>query len=122
MTDPAAMTPAERKRHWMINLMVGFGVFAALGVIVMTCIILLGRWAPEFEGRRLNIMAGVLVFYALINMVVILALSLGGPVGRWTMKFGNKELSAAGDGEPIEPARAPPDHRYGEGRADEPAR
>lgn len=93
----AARTPAEAKRHWMIDRMWVGSIVAALMLIALVVLLWRGGWSISTERMRLNIIAMVALMTVAYQFVVVLAFSLGGPVGRWRARWGERSLEAVGE-------------------------
>lgn len=94
----AARTPAEAKRHWMIDRMWISSIIAALMLIALVVLLWRGGWSVSTERMRLNVIATLAILAVVYQFVVILSFSLGGPVGRWRAGWGNRSFEAVGDG------------------------
>ncbi|BBB13414.1 hypothetical protein [Sphingopyxis sp. FD7] len=92
----AARTPAEAKRHWMIDRMWIGSIVAALMLIALVVLLWRGGWSVSTERMRLNIIAMIALMTVAYQFVVVLAFSLGGPVGRWRARWGERSLEAIG--------------------------
>lgn len=100
MSEPAildARTPAEAKRHWMIDRLWIGSIVATLILIALVAIFWKGGWSARTETLRLNILAGIAAGILLFQGIVALSFSLGGPVGRWRARWGDKHVDAQGD-------------------------
>lgn len=105
MTDSAgleaellsARTPAEAKRHWMIDRMWISSIVAAMMLIALVLLLWRGGWSVSTESMRLNVIATIALLAVAYQFVVILSFSLGGPVGRWRASRGNWNIEAIGD-------------------------
>lgn len=93
----AARTPAEAKRHWMIDRMWIGSIVAALMLIALVVLLWRGGWSVSTERMRLNIIAMIALMTVAYQFVVVLAFSLGGPVGRWRARWGERSLEAVGE-------------------------
>jgi hypothetical protein len=93
----AARTPAEAKRHWMIDRMWIGSIVAALMLIALVVLLWRGGWSVSTERMRLNIIAMIALMAVAYQFVVVLAFSLGGPVGRWRARWGERSLEAVGE-------------------------
>lgn len=91
------MTPAESKRHWMINILFAFGSACFLIAIVLTGVIWLGQWPLELAEKRLDYLAWSLLGYLTGTFFTAGAFALGGPIGRFSMKFKGAEITAEDD-------------------------
>lgn len=100
--DPAAellnaRTPAEAMRHWMIERLWIASIAAAVILVVLIGILWLGDWTKATEAMRLKALAGIALGAIFFQLVVAWSFSLGGPVGRWQARWGNRSLSAEDD-------------------------
>lgn len=93
----AARTPAEAKRHWMIDRMWISSIIAALMLIGLVVLLWRGGWSASTERMRLNVIASLAILVGVYQFVIVLAFSLGGPVGRWRAAWGNRNFEAVGD-------------------------
>lgn len=92
-----ARTPAEAKRHWMIDRMWISSIVAAMMLIGLVVLLWRGGWSVSTESMRLNIIALLAILSAVYQFVVVLSFSIGGPVGRWRAAWGNRNFEAVGD-------------------------
>lgn len=90
-------TPAEAKRHWMIERLWVGSIFATAILIGLVGIVWRGGWSAGTETLRLQILAGIAGGVLLYQLVVVLSFSLGGPVGRWKARWRDAHLSAEDD-------------------------
>lgn len=103
MTSHAAIelviprTPAEAKRHWMIDRLWSIFLFSSVLILFLVGIVWLGEWPAALASRRLGMLGVVALLAQLIQIAVVLAFSLGGPVGRWRARWGNRSLGADDD-------------------------
>ena len=102
MTDPvdelaAARTPAEAKRHWMIDRLWNQNVFAFALVLFLVFVIWLGAWPEALAELRLKLLGVIAAAGIGYQLIVAISFSLGGPVGRWRARWGDKEFSADDD-------------------------
>jgi hypothetical protein len=93
----AARTPAEAKRHWMIDRMWISSIVAAVMLIALVVLLWRGGWSAATESMRLNIIAAIALAAVGYQFVVIWSFSLGGPVGRWRARWGERSVEAVGD-------------------------
>lgn len=91
------MTPAELKRQWMVNILFAFGAICLLVAIALTGVIWLGQWPAELAGKRLDYLAWSLMGYLMGSFFTAGAFALGGPIGRFSMKFKGAEMTAEDD-------------------------
>ena len=91
----AARTPAEWKRHQMIDRL-WIGTLISFGCLfVLLLIIWLGRWSDRVEEQRLSILGWLCAAFVAREMLGGLANSVGGPVGRWKARWGDRELDVS---------------------------
>lgn len=92
-----ARTPAEAKRHWMIDRLWSMAVASFFAQLCLVLIVWQGGWSDAREAQRLSWLGWTLVATILMQMLVALAFSLGGPVGRWRARWGDKSVGADDD-------------------------
>lgn len=90
-------TPAEAKRHWMIDRLWSIFLFSSVLILFLVGIVWLGEWPTALASRRLAMLGVVALLAQLIQIAVVLAFSLGGPVGRWRARWGNRSVAADDD-------------------------
>ena len=100
MIGPSTFAESERALYG--RLMAGAGVFAglcALGMVITLAMMIFGGYAPGQERLVLIIFGCSLGGFILAMVAVIIALAVGGPVGRFSVKATKEgaELSAEGD-------------------------
>lgn len=88
-------TPAEAKRHWMIDRLWISSIVAALFLAVLIGIVWQGGWDKPTEPLRLQILAFIALGFLALQAVIVGTFSLGGPVGRWRARW--KDASLEGD-------------------------
>lgn len=93
----SARTPAEAKRHWMIDRMWISSIVAAMMLVALVVLLWRGGWTVSTERMRLNVIAMIALLTIAYQFVVILSFSLGGPVGRWRAAWGNRNFEGVGD-------------------------
>ena len=93
----APRTPAEAKRHWMIDRLWWIFLFHSVLISFLVGIVWLGTWPAGLAVSRLNLIALTTMLSFLVQIAVVVAFSLGGPVGRWRARWGNKEMDAQDD-------------------------
>ncbi len=108
-------TPAEAKRHWMIDRLWSIFLFTAVLILFLIGIVWLGEWPAALASRRLAILGLAFLLAQVIQIAVVLAFSLGGPVGRWRARWGNRSVAADDDETAARTA-------YDAGSGDEPAK
>src|SRR3546814_3902176 len=87
---PPPTTFAEGQRALALWLMSAAGVFAGVMVVAIVALLVWGGWAPTNERLILYIIAGSLAGFVVSMIAVILALAVGGPVGRFKMHAGRE--------------------------------
>lgn len=90
-------TPAEAKRHWMIDRLWSIFIFTSVLLLFLVGIVWLGSWPEALAARRLAMLGLVALLAQLIQIGVLMAFSLGGPVGRWRARWGNRSVAADDD-------------------------
>lgn len=95
IADPR--TPAEAKRHWMIDRLWVGSVMSYLACAAIIGIVWLGVWPKTAATQRLNILGMLGALFIARQVIVDWSFSIGGPVGRWKARWGNNEMSADGD-------------------------
>ena len=90
-------TPAEFKRHQMIDRL--WLIYCGSFVLVMflSCVILFGRWSPALDGQRLRWIGWVTIGSLMLQAVIAGSFALGGPVGRWRARWRDVSLGADDD-------------------------
>ena len=83
MRLPGPGTWAEGQRGLMSWLMAAAGVFSGFCIVFIVLLLWLGGWTVQTEAQRLTIISIALVAFAFGMIAVILALAVGGPVGRF---------------------------------------
>lgn len=81
--------------------MAAAGVFCGAGFAGVILLLWLGGWSAASEGQRITAISLMGAGFPLGMISVIIALAVGGPVGRFSVKAGRDgaELSADGDGQ-----------------------
>lgn len=82
---PPPTTFAETQRAIALWLMSAAGMFAGVMIVGIIALLVWGGWAPANERLILYIIAGALAGFVVSMIAVILALAVGGPVGRFTV-------------------------------------
>jgi hypothetical protein len=95
------MTPssfAERMRALMVWMLLASGIVCTIIAVGAVMIAWLGTWPANLAGDRLSIIGKAAVGGMLGMGMVIVALAIGGPVGRVKGKAGSfLEIEAEGD-------------------------
>jgi hypothetical protein len=98
MSEPAdPRTPAEAKRHWMIDRLWGSAIATALYLAVLIGIVWRGGWGIGTETLRLQILAMIALGAIGIQVVILGTFSLGGPVGRWKARWRDASIEGEDD-------------------------
>lgn len=82
---PSPSTFAEGQRAIALWLMASAGIFCGIGTIMVILLFWLGGWSSASEHQRLLYIVLIAITYPLGCISVILALAVGGPVGRFKM-------------------------------------
>ena len=90
-------TPAEAKRHWMIDRLWLSACISFVLLAVLIGIVWLGDWPEALASQRLTILGWAICGFMLTHISVQVAFALGGPVGRWEARWGNRSLRAEDD-------------------------
>lgn len=90
-------TPAEAKRHWMIDRLWTAHLFSCFMVLLLVGIIWLGGWRDAVESQRLSWLGLLASGAVAMQILTVLAFSLGGPVGRWRARKGDWSVGADDD-------------------------
>jgi predicted small integral membrane protein len=96
---PPPTSFAEGQRALYGWLMSAAGVFCGIVAVVMVGLLMWGNWNPAHERLILIILGCSLGGFITLMGAVIIALAVGGPVGKFTVKAGKDgaELGAEGD-------------------------
>lgn len=98
-TPPSTFAESERRLYgrWMIGAGICFGIAA----IAAASLIVWGEWPDELAKLRLIALWSALGGAVLGSIAVTMALAVGGPVGRFSVKAGRDgaEASVEGDAE-----------------------
>jgi|GEM_PF-5923471 len=95
LEDPR--TPAEAKRHWMIDRLWISAIAAAFFIAVLIGIVWRGGWAISTEPLRLQILAMIAFGAIFFQIIIVISFSLGGPVGRWKARWRDTSFEAEDD-------------------------
>ena len=96
-SDPGASGAAERMRALMVWMLFGAGVVCTALATGALLIAWLGYWPAGREAQRLDIVGHALLGGLCGMGAVIVALAIGGPVGRLKGRVGPIEIDAEGD-------------------------
>lgn len=88
---------AEKLRQLMVWMLFGAGVVCTALAVGALLIAWLGNWPAGTESQRLDIVAKALLGGLAGMGAVIVALAIGGPVGRIKGRVGIIEIDAEGD-------------------------
>lgn len=80
---PPPTSFAEGQRALALWLMSAAGVFAGVMVCAIIALLVWGGWSPSNERLILYIIAGAMAGFVVSMIAVIVALAVGGPVGRF---------------------------------------
>lgn len=96
---PPPTTFAEGQRALFGWLIAAAGVFCGFISVAMVCLLVWGGWSAEHERLIIIIFGSSLGGFILLMGAVIIALAVGGPVGRFSVKASKDgaEISAEGD-------------------------
>lgn len=83
---PPPTSFAEGQRALALWLMAAAGVFAGVMVCAIIALLVWGGWSPTNERLILYIIAGAMAGFVVSMIAVILALAVGGPVGRFKLE------------------------------------
>ncbi len=97
MDDLLARTPAEAKRHWMIDRLWSAHLFSCVLALVLVGMIFFGPWSRDTERTRLAWLGMMAVGALVLQGFTVLAFSLGGPVGRWKVRWGDRSIDGEDD-------------------------
>ncbi len=95
--DPGTTGPAERMRALMVWMLFGAGIVCTALATAALLIAWLGHWPAGREAQRLDIVGHALLGGLAGMGAVIVALAIGGPIGRLKGKVGPIEIDAEGD-------------------------
>lgn len=84
-TLPPPTDFAQGQRALALWLMSAAGMFAGVMICAIIALLVWGGWSPANERLILYIVAGALAGFVVSMIAVILALAVGGPVGRFKM-------------------------------------
>jgi len=101
MSRPPASTFKEGQRALMVKLMSAAGMFCGILSIILVYIIWRGGWQEALQGQQLSILGWGLAGCIIGMLIVIIALTIGGPVGRTSLKVSKDgaEVTTEGDGD-----------------------
>lgn len=94
-SDPR--TPAEAKRHWMIDRLWAIWLFSFVACSFLIGLVWNGLWPEALAGRRLDILGWALAGFLFQQLAIGVYFALGGPVGRWHARWGNRSILAEDD-------------------------
>ena len=92
-----ARTPAEAKRHWMIDRLWWISRFCFVALAFLIGFVAFGAWPAAIAGQRLSVLAGLGWGLLAILTFIVWTFAIGGPVGRWEGRWGNRSIGAYGD-------------------------
>lgn len=99
MTLIPPSTFAESERALYGRLVAGAGVFCGIISVAMVCLLVWGGWSKEHERLILIILGCSLGGFITLMGAVIIALSVGGPVGRFKVSATKDGASLEADGD-----------------------
>lgn len=103
-TRPPPTTFREGQRSLMVKLMSGAGIFCGGLAIWLVMIVKDVSWPEALREQQLSIIGWALIGAFVGMMLVIIALMIGGPVGKGQAKIetkaGSIDLNLEGDDEP----------------------
>lgn len=82
---PAPLTFAEGQRAIALWAMMLAGVFAGVMICTILAVLIWGGWPASLYRLIIYVIAGALAGFVVSMVAVILALAVGGPVGRFTV-------------------------------------
>lgn len=85
---PGPKTFAEGQRALALWLMSAAGIFCGLGFAGVVLILWLGGWSAATEAQRIAAISLMAAGFPIGMIAVILALAVGGPVGRFKASAG----------------------------------
>lgn len=88
MSLPSPVTFEDGQRKLYGLLMAAAGVAYSIAVLCGVGLVVWGVWPPELAKLRLLILAGAIGGGTVGSIAVTLALAVGGPVGRFSVKAG----------------------------------
>lgn len=80
---PAPTTFAEGQRAIALWFMAAAGVFAGILIVAILCVLIWGGWPSYLYRLIIYVIAGGMAGFIISMIAVILALAVGGPVGRF---------------------------------------
>ena len=83
MLIPPPQTFAEGQRAIALWLMAAAGMFAGIMIVAILSVLIWGGWPDTLYRLILYIIAGAMAGFVISMVAVILALAVGGPVGRF---------------------------------------
>lgn len=98
MALPPPTTFAEGQRKLFGILVAAAGMFCGAMAIAMICLLMWGEWSKEHERLIIIIFGWTLGGFVASMATVIIALSVGGPVGRLKASVSKTGASLEGEG------------------------
>jgi hypothetical protein len=92
-------TFAESERRYFGRWMVGAGVCYGIAAIAAGSLIVWGDWPPELAKLRLIALWSAMGGAVLGSIAVTIAMAVGGPVGRFSVKAGKEGASISAEGD-----------------------
>ena len=90
-------TPAEAKRHWMIDRLWTMALFSFVSLLFLVGIVWLGRWPETLASARLGWLGWIAIGLLLQHLAIGIYFALGGPVGRWEARWKDASFRAEDD-------------------------
>ena len=94
MSRPPATTFREGQRALMVKLMCASGIFSGLLAIGLLLVVWQGAWPDDLASKRLDILGWGLAGSFAGMMIVQLALTVGGPIGKTKFSIGKDGVTA----------------------------
>jgi hypothetical protein len=85
MRMPPPTSFAEGQRAIALWAMILAGMFAGVMICAILAVLIWGGWPPALYRLIIYVIAGALAGFVISMVAVILALAVGGPVGRFTV-------------------------------------
>lgn len=105
---PAPDNFAEGQRALALWLMSAAGMFAGLMIMVIIAMLVWGNWSLEQQHTILLIIGGLAGGFSLSMIAVILALAVGGPVGKFHVDASRQGVMLDLDDKPDAPGAPKP--------------
>ena len=92
-----ARTPAEAKRHWMIDRLWWITWFCFVALSFLIAFVAFGAWPTTLASQRLTTLGSLAGGVLAILAFNVWTFAIGGPVGRWEARWGNRSVGAYSD-------------------------